>query len=68
MTKMKNRTPSLLSKSKYMNGLQCPKLLWYQYNRKEKIPPVDSTTQAIFDQGTLVGLLAQELYPDGIKL
>ncbi len=65
---MKNRTPPLLSKSKYMNGLQCPKLLWYQYNRKEEIPPVDPATQAIFDQGTLVGLLAQQLYPDGIKL
>lgn len=51
-----------------MNGLQCPKLLWYLYNQKDEIPPVDSATQAIFDQGTLVGLLAQELYPDGIKL
>lgn len=51
-----------------MNGLQCSKLLWYEYNRREEIPPVDSATQAIFDQGTLVGLLAQELYPNGIKL
>lgn len=65
---MKNKTSPLLSKSKYMNGLQCRKLLWYQFNRKEEIPSVDPATLAIFDQGNFVGFLAQELYPDGIKL
>ncbi len=65
--KTNNHQP-LLSKSKYMKGLQCHKLLWYCYNRKEEIPPVDPATQAIFDQGTQVGLLAQQLFPGGIKL
>lgn len=60
-------TPSL-SKSKYLAGLQCHKLLWYHYNAKEKIPPPDEHTQAIFDQGHLVGQLAKRLFPGGIEI
>lgn len=57
-----------LSKSKYLEGSKCSKLLWYEFNRKEVFPAVDAGTQAIFDQGHVVGELAQKLYPDGIKL
>jgi len=45
----------LLSKSKYLNGLQCPKLLWLEINNPERLPQVDLSTQFIFDQGNLVG-------------
>jgi hypothetical protein len=58
----------LISKSKYLNGLQCHKLLWYYYNAKDKIPEVSAGTQAIYDQGTLVGEFAKKLYPDGIEI
>jgi len=51
-----------------MEGLQCPKLLWYEYNNKEAFPPVDPLQQAIFDSGTKVGEVAQKLFPGGIKL
>ena len=44
------------------------KLLWYHYNRKDEIPPVDPAAQTIFDQGIQVGLLAQRLFPGSIKL
>ena len=57
-----------LSKSKYLAGLQCHKLLWYQYNAKDEIPKVDAGTQAIFDQGHLVGEYAKKLFPDGIEI
>ena len=57
-----------LSKSKYLAGLQCQKLLWYHYNAKDKIPPPDEHTQAIFDQGHLVGQLAKRLFPGGIEI
>jgi hypothetical protein len=40
-----------ISKSKFLWGLQCPKLLWHAYNRKDLIPAPDAATQAIFDQG-----------------
>ena len=55
----------LISKSKYLNGLQCSKLLWTQFNAKEEIPEADAGTQAIFSQGAKVGLLAQRLFPGG---
>ncbi len=58
----------LLSKSKYLVGLQCPRLLWHHYNAKDRLPPVDEQTQALFDQGHEVGLLAQRLFPGGIGL
>ena len=57
-----------LSKSKYLIGLQCHKLLWTHYNAKEQLPPVDEQTQAVFDQGHEVGFLAQKLFPNGIAV
>ena len=61
-------TTPFLSKSKYLSGLQCPKLLWHYYNAKDEIPKPDAETQAIFDQGHEVGELAKKLYPDGIEV
>jgi hypothetical protein len=58
----------LLTKSKYLAGLQCPKLLWTLINEKEIIPEVDSSTQKIFDTGTQIGILATSLFTDGIKV
>jgi hypothetical protein len=57
-----------LSKSKYLSGLQCHKLLWFQYNAKYQIPAFDAKTLSIFDQGHLVGELAKKLFPDGIEI
>jgi CRISPR/Cas system-associated exonuclease Cas4 (RecB family) len=57
-----------LSKSKYMRGINCPRLLWYEINQPELIPPVDAATQARFDMGHEVGDLAKQLYPDGIEI
>lgn len=57
-----------LSKSKYLAGLQCQKLLWFHYNAKKEIPAYDDQTQAIFDQGHAVGELAKKLFPDGIDV
>lgn len=58
----------LLSKSKYLNGLQCPKYLWLLFNEPERIPAVDAATQYRFDQGHLVGELAKRLFPGGIDI
>ena len=58
----------LLSKSKFMDGLQCLKLLWYEYNRKDEIPLVDAAQQAIFEVGHKVGELAHQIFPSGIFL
>jgi hypothetical protein len=58
----------MLSKSRYLNGLQCPKLLWIATNEPGRIPEPDASTQHIFDQGHLVGELAKKLFPGGIDL
>jgi hypothetical protein len=57
-----------LSKSKYLAGLQCSKLLWFYYNSKESIPEIDESQQAIFDQGQEVGNWAQKKYPEGVEI
>ena len=56
-----------LSKSKFLWGSQCRKLLWYAYNAKDQIPLPDAAQQAIFDQGHEVGALAKALYPAASK-
>jgi hypothetical protein len=60
--------PPLLSKSKYLTGLQCPKYLWLQIHESERIPEVDAATQYIFDQGHLVGEYAKKLFPGGVDI
>ena len=56
---------SRLSKSTFIRGLQCEKSLYlykHHYNLKD---PTPTSLQAVFDQGTNIGLLAQELFPNG---
>ena len=57
-----------LSKSKYLNGLQCRRLLWVAVNDAARIPEVDEATQSVFDQGHYVGELAQTLFPGGLNV
>ena len=58
----------LLTKSKYLYGIQCPRLLWISANQSELIPRPDAATQFIFDQGQQVGELAKRIFPDGIDV
>ena len=57
-----------ISKTKYLNGLQCKKLLWHIYNAPDLIPEPDENTQAVFEQGHLVGDYAKKLFPSGIEV
>ncbi len=58
----------LLSKTKYLVGLQCSKALWIHYNDKALLPPIDPSLTAIFEQGHEIGEWAKKLFPDGIDL
>jgi hypothetical protein len=62
-----SRTP-YISKSKFIHGLQCPKLLWCDYNAKHLFPEVDDALQAVFDQGHDVGAFAKRMFPNGIEI
>jgi len=58
----------LLSKSKYLNGLQCPKYLWVKLNEPDRVPRFDTSMLYRFNQGHLVGEFAKKLFPDGIDI
>ena len=58
----------LLTKSKYLMGMQCPRYFWTAMNDKNKIPDPDERAQFIFRQGTEVGELATKLYPEGVEV
>ena len=62
------KRPRNLSKSKYISGLQCLKLLWVSLKDPTRLPSYDAATQHVFDQGHMIGELAQQLYPGGIRL
>lgn len=65
MTILPSQTHTQLSKSRFLNGLQCLKRLYLQTHHSELADPVSSGQQAIFDSGTLVGELARERFPGG---
>ncbi len=57
-----------LSKSRFQKGLQCEKALWLSVHRRDLAPPVTEAQQAVFDQGTEVGRVAQGLFPGGTEV
>jgi hypothetical protein len=57
-----------ISKTKYLAGLQCTKLLWTHDHDRDSIPGPDAAKQAIFAVGHAVGDLAKQLYPEGIEV
>ena len=54
-----------LSKSQFIRGLQCHKSLWLYKNRPDLRKKPDASLQALFDEGTYIGELAQGLFPGG---
>jgi hypothetical protein len=67
---MVDKTPQIptLSKSRFMAGIQCEKRLYLECYHRDLTDPVDANQQAVFDNGTDVGVLARQLYPDGILI
>jgi len=58
----------LLSKSRFMSGLQCHKRLYLECFNRELADPVTEQQQQIFDSGTRVGELARDLFPGGVLI
>ncbi len=59
---------AMLSKSRFLAGLQCPLRLWHQCYNRDLATPVSPARQAVFDMGNEVGRLATELYPGGVRI
>jgi len=58
-----------LSKSRFVAGLQCHKLLWWKVHDPDatELQP-DKVLQDLFDQGRLVGEKARTRYPGGVLI
>ena len=57
-----------LSKSLYLNGLQCQKYLWLKIHNKKKLKKPDANLKAIFATGDEVGEKACKLFPGGKQI
>ena len=58
-----------LSKSRFIAGWQCPKLLWWKVNEPDAIElQPDIVQEDLFDQGRLVGERARGEWPSGILI
>jgi hypothetical protein len=57
-----------ISKSQYLKGLQCPKMLWLYRHRPDLAPEISEGQQYIFDTGTEVGILAQKCFEGGLEI
>lgn len=56
-----------ISKSKYCSAVQCPKMLWMHYNKKELYD--DSVmNEAVLQQGSEVGDIAMGLFGDYVEI
>lgn len=64
---VKNSMPKHgLSKSRFVAGLQCPKLLWWIVHEPEALElKPDKVLEDLFSQGRHVERLATEYFPDG---
>src|SRR5258706_6041423 len=62
-------TTPRLSKSRFMAGYQCPRLLWWTVNEKDapELQP-NKVLQDLFDQGSLVGERARAEWPGGLLI
>jgi hypothetical protein len=58
----------LLTKSSFVRGVQCQKSLYLYKNNYKERDAVSHSQQAIFNRGTNVGILARQLFPNGIDV
>src|SRR5687767_3888762 len=60
--------PELLSKSRYLAGLQCHKRLWFEVHEPEESSDLDPALETLFERGRRVGEEARKCVPDGILI
>ena len=60
--------PRDLTKSRYLAGLRCPRLLWTRWNRPDDVPPPPDDRRPIIESGRQVERLAQRVFPGAIEV
>ena len=58
--------PKLLTKSKYIHGLNCKKFIWLEFNAPEELPGITKATQQRFDEGYQIEQLAKTKFKDAL--
>jgi hypothetical protein len=58
----------ILSKTRYVYGVQCDKRLYLDCHRPDLLEEPSSSLQRLFDQGHEVGSLATQRYPGGVRI
>jgi hypothetical protein len=56
----------ILTKSKFLAGEQCPRLLWF--TNKKELPEINIQDQHKFNQGSLFEEQAHKLFPEAVNL
>lgn len=65
---MKTDSVAYLSKTLFLKGIQCPKLLYLTKYNPELRDEISEEQEYLFQTGTEVGLLAQQLFPGGVEI
>ena len=55
----------VISKSRFVSGIQCAKKLYFDINRKDLKPAISEQQELLFSTGHVVGELAQRAFPNG---
>jgi hypothetical protein len=63
-----SRRRMIISKSKYIAGVQCLKRLYLAVHSPELAGQPDDSNQSIIEQGIEVGLLARRMFPGGVAV
>jgi hypothetical protein len=57
-----------VSKTRYMEGIRCPKLFWLRCNRPDLAEPLDPQTVYLFQTGHRIEEYARQLFPGGVLI
>lgn len=55
----------VISKSRFVSGIQCSKKLYFDIYRKDLKPVISDQQELLFSTGNEIGLLAQNVFPNG---
>ena len=58
----------MLSKSLFLNGLQCHKYLYLNKHHPDLKDEIPASRETLFQSGKEVGFLAQKLFPGGVEI
>ena len=65
---MSSEKSRYLTKTRFVNGLACPKWLWLALNAPERLPKEGEACQHRLDEGRRIGEFARQRFPKGVLI